>query len=138
MQSQFCPLTSPSCGWDWEKWLGKCNSVPFSFWYLPAENWVSMGEACDRQAISPKCLDEVSRSLVCICSVAQSCLTVCDPSDCSPPGSSVHGIVQARIQEWAAISSSRGSSPLKDWTGVSCSSCIGRWMLNQSHWESPI
>ena len=37
--------------------------------------------------------------------VSQSCLTLCDPMDCSPPGSSVHGILQARILEWIAISS---------------------------------
>ena len=42
--------------------------------------------------------------------VSQLCLTVCDPTDCSPPGSSVHGIFQARIVEWIAISFSRGSS----------------------------
>ena len=40
----------------------------------------------------------------------QSCLTDCDPLGCSPPGSSVHGISQARILEWVVISSSRGSS----------------------------
>ena len=40
----------------------------------------------------------------------QSCLTLCDPVDCSPPGSSVHGILQARRLEWVAMSSSRGSS----------------------------
>ena len=44
-----------------------------------------------------------------VCSVAQFCLTLCDPMDCSLPGSSVHGILQARILEWVAISSSRGS-----------------------------
>ena len=42
------------------------------------------------------------------CLVAQSCLTLCDPVDCSPWGFSVHGIFQARILEWVAISSSRG------------------------------
>ena len=42
--------------------------------------------------------------------VAQSCLTLCDPMDCSLPGSSVHGILQVRILEWVAISFSRGSS----------------------------
>ena len=41
----------------------------------------------------------------------QSCLTLCDPVDCSPPGSFVHGILQARILEWVAISSSRGDLP---------------------------
>ena len=42
--------------------------------------------------------------------VAQSCLTLCDPLDCSPPGSSVHGILQARILEWIAMPFSRESS----------------------------
>ena len=42
--------------------------------------------------------------------VAQSCLTLCDPMDCSPPGSTVHDISQARILEWIATSFSRGSS----------------------------
>ena len=55
-----------------------------------------------------------------------SCVTVCKPTDCSPPGSSVHGILQARILEWAAISSSRGSSRPRDRTRVSYVSCIGR------------
>ena len=43
--------------------------------------------------------------------VTQSCLTLCNPTDCSPPGSSVHGILQARILEWRAIPFSKGSSP---------------------------
>ena len=50
-----------------------------------------------------------SLNTVCV-SAAQSCLTLCDPRDCSPPGSSVHGIFQARILEQVAISYSRGSS----------------------------
>ena len=48
--------------------------------------------------------------------VAQSCPTLCDPTDCSPPGSSVHGIFQAWTLEWVAISFSRGSSWPRDWT----------------------
>ena len=56
-------------------------------------------------------------------SVAKLCQTLCNPMDCSLPGSSVHGIFQARILEWVGISSSRGSSQLRDWTHVSC---IGR------------
>ena len=51
--------------------------------------------------------------------VAQSCPTLCDPVDCSLPGSSVHGILQARVLEWAAISFSRGSSQPRDRTQVS-------------------
>ena len=52
--------------------------------------------------------------------VSQSCLTLCDPMDCSPPGSSVHEIFQTRILEWVAISFSRGSSQPRDRTRVSC------------------
>ena len=51
--------------------------------------------------------------------VAQSCSTLCDPMDCSPTGSSVHGIFQAWILEWVAISFSRGSSRSRDRTQVS-------------------
>ena len=50
----------------------------------------------------------------------QSCPTLCDPMDCSPPGSSVHEILQARILEWVVISFSRGSSWPRDQTQVSC------------------
>ena len=46
--------------------------------------------------------------------------TLCDPMDCNLPGSSVHGIFQARILEWVAILFSRGSSPPRDWTWISC------------------
>ena len=52
---------------------------------------------------------------------------------CNPPGSSVHGIFQARIVEWVAISYSRGSSQHRGGTHVSCISCIGRWILY--HWH---
>ena len=45
-------------------------------------------------------------TLLCVCSVAQLCLTLCNPMDCSPPGSSVHRIFQAKILEWVAISHS--------------------------------
>ena len=48
----------------------------------------------------------------------QSCPTLCDPMDCSLPGSSVHGIFQARILKWVAISISRGSSQPRDQTQV--------------------
>ena len=52
--------------------------------------------------------------------VAQLCPTLCNPMDCSPPGSSIHGVFQARVLEWIAISFSRGSSWPRDWTRVSC------------------
>ena len=69
------------------------------------------------------------------CSVSKSCPILCNPMDCSPPGSSVHGILQARILEWVAISFSRGSSQFRERTQTQvlhCVSCIGRWILY--HW----
>ena len=68
-------------------------------------------------------------SLPLYCFVTQSCLTLCDPMDCSLLGSSVYGILQARILEWFAISFSRGSFQPRDWTHISCT---GRWILY--HW----
>ena len=59
----------------------------------------------------------------------QSCPTFYDPMDCSPPGSSVHGILQARILEWVAMPSSRGSSLPRDQTCISYASYIGRQVL---------
>ena len=57
---------------------------------------------------------------VCVCLVTWSYLTLCDCVDWGPPGSSVHGIMPARILEWVAISSFRGSCQSKDRTHVSC------------------
>ena len=59
----------------------------------------------------------------------QSHPPLCDPMDCSLPGSSVHGISQARMLEWVAISSSKGSSWPRDQTHISYVSCIGRQVL---------
>ena len=59
----------------------------------------------------------------------QSCLTLCNPMDCIPPGSSVHGILQARILDWVAMLSSRVSSQPRHWTYLSCVSCICRQIL---------
>ena len=53
-----------------------------------------------------------------------SSVQLCDSMDCSPPGSSVHGILQARILEWVAISSSRGSSLPRDWTCMKADSFL--------------
>ena len=67
--------------------------------------------------------------------VAQSCPTHCDYMDYSPPSSSIHGIFQARILEWVAISYSRGSSQPRDWTHISY---IGRWIFYHcATWEDP-
>ena len=62
----------------------------------------------------------------------QLCLTLCNPMDCSLLGSFVHGILQARILEFVAVSSSRGSSQPRDRTSVFSVSCIGRRVLYTS------
>ena len=68
----------------------------------------------------------------------QSCLTLCDPMNCSLPGFSGHGILQARIMEWVAISYSKGSSWPRDQTCVSCVSCIaGKFFTHWATWEGP-
>ena len=68
--------------------------------------------------------------------VAQSCPTLCDLMDCSPPGSSVHEIFQARILEWVSISFSRGSSQPGDRTQVTCTA--GRFFTEWATREAPI
>ena len=67
--------------------------------------------------------------------VAQSCPTLCDPMDCSRLGSSIHGIFQARILEWVAISFSSGSSQPRDQTRVSF--IVGRCFYRLSHQGGP-
>ena len=59
----------------------------------------------------------------------QSHQTLYSPMDCSLPGSSVHGILQARILEWVGMPSSKGCSQPRDWTCVSYVSCFGMWIL---------
>ena len=63
------------------------------------------------------------------CSVAKSCLTPCDPMNCSLPGFSVYVVLQARLLEWVAIPFLRGSSLPRDWTRVSCIAgrCFNLW-----------
>ena len=79
---------------------------------------------------NPRELHTLSTACMCVCSIAQLCPMNC-PMDCS---SSVHGISQARILEWVAISFSRGSSWPRSWTHISCISCMGRWVVY--HWAT--
>ena len=115
---------SPSCSWSQKRsnllpsTNRERNRMP-----LPAEGWsclqsvnlsTSRSEYCQhhlgiqgpRAFITHMCLTHASVHA----KLLQSCPALCDPMDHSPPGSSVHGILQARILEWVAISSSRGSS----------------------------
>ena len=77
--------------------------------------------------------------VVYVCLVAESCLTLCNSRVCSPPVSSVHEILQARILKWVATFSSRESSQPRDRSKVYCISCIGRQILTTSvTWEADI
>ena len=70
----------------------------------------------------------------CVCAkLLQSCSTLCNPMDCSPPGSSVNRILQARTLEWVAMTSSRGSSQPRDQTCFSYVCCIGMQILYHQH-----
>ena len=89
----------------------KSLTVPVIFWFEQPNAWC-MG----MHAKSP-----------------QSGLNLCNPMDCSSPGSSVHGILHERILDWVAISYSRGSSQPRNRTHVSYVSCIGRWVLYHYH-----
>ena len=83
--------------------------------------------------------EESMVSCVCVCTCAVNCADSCDPMDCSPPGSSVHRILQERILDWVAMPSSRGSFQTRDRMCVSYIPCIGRLVLYQlSRWEAPV
>ena len=82
-------------------------------------NWTELNILLDKNTQQPG-IEGNFPNLIKLKLVTQSCLTLCDPMDYSPPGSSVHGILQARVPEWVAISFSRGSSWPRDQTWVSC------------------
>ena len=87
-------------------------------------SWPSMSAT---QTLTPARALEVTRA-----KSLQLCPALCNPMDCSPPGSSVHGILQARIVEWDAMIFSRGPSQPKDQTCVASISCIGRQVLRET------
>ena len=73
----------------------------------------------------------------CCCLVTQSCSDLCDPMGCSPPGSSVRGILPARIPEPVAISSFRGSSRAKHWIHISCLEVVCPYLLYKNRCFPP-
>ena len=81
-------------------------------WLIHVDVWQKTPRYCKIISLQLKQIKSESE-------VAQSCPTLCNHVNCSPPGSSVHGILQARILEWVAISFSRGSSQPGDQTQVS-------------------
>ena len=115
---------------------GSVTSFSFSISPCPRPHPLSLS-FCELVAFSLTLtlLSPAHRSLACMLCCAkllQSCPTLCDPVDCNPPGSSVLGILQARILEWVAMPSSRGSSRPRDHTRVSCGSCLaGRFFITE-------
>ena len=110
-----------SLGWDNPLEKGKATHSSILAWRIP---WSI--QSVGSQRVGHKWATFTFKDIRVL---AQSCLTLCDPMDCSPPGSSVHGISQARILERIAISFSRGSSWPRDWICISSISCIGRHIL---------
>ena len=109
--------------WEWQS---------FSLWCLRCWFHGCIPNVTTWQTMHLRCMPFTRHRLYFSAAAAAQLLSrvrLCDPVDCSPPGSSVHGILQARILEWVAISSSRGSSRPRDGTYVSCISCISRWIL---------
>ena len=112
------------------------------------EKCQSLSFCCSSATVSRRMVFETARSFVInfdteiLCLRAQSlqsCPTLRGTVDHSLPNSSVHGILQARILEWVAMSSSRESSPLRDQTHISDVSCISRWVLYHfTTWEAHI
>ena len=75
--------------------------------------------------------------MLCCAQSLQSCLILCNPMECSPPGFFIHGILQVGTLEWVAMPSSRGSSRIRDRTYISYVSCIGRQIFTTSAaWEA--
>ena len=99
------------------------SEINLALWTRNSRNVVQWARlkplVCGRLA----CRKAAARTLACVepaCSVAQSCPTLCDPLDHSPPGFSFRGILQTRNMEWVAIPVSRGSSPPGNRTQISC------------------
>ena len=122
--SIFLPLIEKYSLIDFNNCVCRCNHHSRQ----DVEHW------CYPQKVA-SCLFPISGPCSCLsvcmhaCSVAQSCLTLCNPMGCRPSGSSVHGIFQARIVQWVAISYSKGSSQPRDRTHISCISWTGRQIL---------
>jgi len=107
------------------------NCVPWRFICSAMITWSLRGEV-KGSPLSPEKLWSYWH-LITVCAKSfLSCLTLCDPLDCSPPGFSVHGFLQARILEWIHMPSSRVSSWPRDQTCVSYVFWIGRWVLHTS------
>ena len=100
-----------------EKEMATHSSIPA--WRIPRTEEPGRLQSTGSQTVRHDWATSLKRRIESESEVAQSCPTFSDPMDCSLPGSSIHGIFQARVLEWVAVSFSRGSSRLRDWTRVS-------------------
>ena len=139
VQEAWSPIkvsAGPCSLWSME---GKSFLPLPGFWYLPSILGVPQLVDASLQSpghLLPMCLHIIFPLHLSV-AVAQSCATLWDPMDCSPPGSSGHGIYQARILDWVVIPFSRGSSQLRGRTPISYVSCIGRQILGHcATWEA--
>ena len=125
-------LNSPTSTWH----LLKLNHPVYHSQTYSLTKWYLL--ACKHWSIVQKNHEWCSPQGPCMCVKSlQSCPTLCDPIDHSPPGSSVHGILQARILAWIAMLSSRGFSPPKDQTHITYISFIGRgFFTTGATWEA--
>ena len=122
-KTNFTPVTV--------SWNTGCTFFPYL--HHPVSNWESLSGLQSSETgkfiLKPKCSFLTQHVHEVCAKLLQSCSTFCDPLDCSPPGSSVHGILQARILEWVVMPSTRGSSLPRDQARVPCISCISRQIL---------
>ena len=123
-----------TCLLNWSTWFSHLPISETNFFvytlFLPlcivCPGWVL---SCYRALAFIFCLRTSLSSLCLHAQSLPSCPTLCNTMDCSLPGSSVHGILQARIQKWVAIFYPRGFPWPRDWTHVSYVSCIGKQVL---------
>ena len=112
-------------GWCWPKSF-LLSAFPLGMKELGESLSVLLYQSGGGGPHEPMTCIQAYKYLLCCAKLLQLCPSLCDPMDCSPPGSSVHGILHARILEWVAMPSSRGSSRPRDQTRISYVSCIGR------------
>ena len=110
--------------------------LKFAFWNLLLKYKLGIGRH-GRGLSMPTKQHELSTTGSCACVHAESLQlgpTLCESMCCSLLASAVHGTLQARIPEWVAMPFSRGSSQPRDWTGISCGSCLAGGLFN--HWAT--
>ena len=136
---------TPACQWLWTKRKQQTRHRTQPWWPPPllssVQGWCSY--ICKApHLVYHRCFIQEDRIGNCgiqvRCMRAQLCLTLCDPVDCSPPGSTVQRILQASILKWVTIYYFRGSSRLGDWTALNLSPALQADSLLLGHLGSPI